>query len=468
MADPNWANQTIWTGDNLPIMRGMNSESVDLIYLDPPFNSKANYAAPIGSKAAGANFKDIWHLDDVEIQWIDMMEKEHPRLYRMLLVAMTNSDKAYLAYMAIRLLEMWRILKPTGSICLHCDPTMSHYLKLVMDSIFGRNNFINEIVWLRYAVHSLAQTGFDRVTDVILCFAKDFKKAKFNPVYGRLSEKDEKRKFPHVEKETGRRYQHVALEQSSNNQSIGEARKIQDREVHSDIGWRWSQETFDKRIKENPNIIHWTGNGRPRYKLYADDYKGQPIGSVWDDIPYLSSSSSERTGYPTQKPLALLDRVIKVFSNDGDVVLDPFCGCATACIAAERLSRKWVGIDISDKAAELISMRFEDDLGGLLFKGVHRNDLLKRTDLGKLPRYNCKENRIRLYGEQEGRCAGCKEHFESRHLEVDHYIARSKGGSDHLDNLQLLCSHCNRMKGNRGMEDLKLKLQFHQKTVQVA
>ena len=143
----NWANQTIWTGDNLPIMRGMNSASVDLIYLDPPFNSKANYAAPIGSKAAGAAFKDTWTLSDVDAEWVNLMEAKHPALHRVLLAAMTPSDKSYLAYMAVRLLEMRRILKPTGSIYLHCDPTMSHYLKLVMDAVFGRKAFRNEIVW---------------------------------------------------------------------------------------------------------------------------------------------------------------------------------------------------------------------------------------------------------------------------------------------------------------------------------
>ena len=137
MGEPNWADQTIWTGDCLDIMRGMNSASVDLVYLDPPFNSKANYAAPIGSKAAGAAFKDTWTLSDVDVEWINLIEAKHPGLYRVLLAAMTASDKSYLAYMAARILELHRVLKPTGSIYLHCDPTMSHYLKLVMDAVFG-------------------------------------------------------------------------------------------------------------------------------------------------------------------------------------------------------------------------------------------------------------------------------------------------------------------------------------------
>ncbi len=145
--EANWSNQTVWTGDNLPIMRGMNGGSVDLIYLDPPFNSKANYAAPIGSEAAGAAFRDTWTLADVDIAWLDLIEAKEPALNRVIAAAMTRSDKSYLIYMAARLLEMRRILKPTGSIYLHCDPTMSHYLKLVMDAVFGRRNFVNEIVW---------------------------------------------------------------------------------------------------------------------------------------------------------------------------------------------------------------------------------------------------------------------------------------------------------------------------------
>ena len=145
---PNFANRTIWTGDNLYILRGMNSESVDLIYLDPPFNSKTNYAAPIGSKAAGAAFKDTWNLSDLDVEWINLLDKKNQAvLRRVLLAAMTPSDKSYLVYMAVRLLEMRRVLKPTGSLYLHCDPTMGHYLKLLMDSMFGKGQFRNEIVW---------------------------------------------------------------------------------------------------------------------------------------------------------------------------------------------------------------------------------------------------------------------------------------------------------------------------------
>ena len=168
---PNWAPKTIWTGDCLYIMRSMNSASVDLIYLDPPFNSKTNYAAPIGSKAAGAAFKDTWTLTDIDVEWINLIETKHPFLHQVLVAAMTDSDKSYLVYMAARLLEMRRLLKPTGSIYLHCDPTMSHYLTLVMDAIFGRNAFRNEFVWL-YDGRELSKKRYNNKHDILLYYAR--------------------------------------------------------------------------------------------------------------------------------------------------------------------------------------------------------------------------------------------------------------------------------------------------------
>ncbi|MDE2987411.1 MAG: site-specific DNA-methyltransferase [Chloroflexota bacterium] len=171
MIAPNYASGTIWTRDCIEVMRGMNSETVDLIYLDPPFNSKQDYAAPIGSQAAGAAFKDTWSLSDIDVEWIDLIERRNPALQRILLAALTDSDKSYLVYMAARLLEMPRLLKPTGSIYLHCDPTMSHSLKLVMDAIFGRENFGNEIIW-SYRRWPAKHRNFQRMHDVILRYSR--------------------------------------------------------------------------------------------------------------------------------------------------------------------------------------------------------------------------------------------------------------------------------------------------------
>ena len=182
---------------------------------------------------------------------------------------------------------------------------------------------------------------------------------------------------------------------------------------------------------------------------------GKPLANLWTDISI--AGRKERTGYPTQKPLKLLRRIIRASSNEGDMVLDPFCGCATACIAAEQLGREWAGIDISEKAAELVERRMRDELG-MFYQGAHRTDIPRRTDLGQLPAY--RTHKTALYGEQEGNCAGCGDHFHARHLEVDHIIARGKGGTDHIGNLQLLCGSCNRIKGDRGMEYLRVKLQL--------
>ena len=404
MGTPNWSNQTIWTGDCLPIMRGMNSESVDLIYLDPPFNSNANYAAPIGSQAAGAAFKDTWTLTDVDVEWINLIEAKYPTLYRVLLAAVTNSDKSYLAYMAARILEMQRLLKPTGSLYLHCDPTMSHYLKLVLDAVFGRRAFRNEIVW-HYRRWPAKQPNFQRMHDTIFFYSSQKGDNIFNQLMNPLS--------PGTKKRWRGKKSHVAF-----------------------------AETGERLVTQ----------------MTDQDSTGAPMDDVWD-IAVINSQAKERLGYPTQKPLVLLERIIAASSNDGDMVLDPFCGCATTLVAAYNSERNWAGIDISPKAAELVVQRLENRQG--IFQDiVHRTDIPKRTDLGPLPRYNCEANRKTLYGEQGGHCAGCLTHFEARHLEVDHIIAKQNGGTDHLANLQLLCGNCNRIKGDRGMEYLQAKLQL--------
>ena len=448
--EPNWANQTLWTGDNLGIMRGMNSACVDLIYLDPPFNSNANYAAPSGSLAEGAGFKDTWGLADIDRAWCESIRDKYPGLYALLHGVMLTHGKsmmAYLIYMIPRLVELKRLLKETGSLYLHCDPTAGHYLKMVLDAVFGRVNFKANVVWPRYAPHSLAK-GPDTITDFLLVYSGGGKTT-WHGTYTPFDKKELAARFPYLGGD-GRRYRHVSLEQSSNKSSAGAVRIIQGRKVVTKLGWRWTQETFDSRLAENPDLIAWTSTGRPQYKLYADEYLGRPTGNLWSDIGYLSSSARERTGYPTQKPLKLLERIIRASSNEGDVVLDPFCGCATTCIAAELAERQWVGIDISPQAADLVKLRLrETEALGLMFKGSVRDDVPVRTDLDQLPKYNAASHKKSLYGEQGGACNGCGHHFPAHALAIDHIIPRAKGGSDDIGNLQLLCSGCNSVKGDR-------------------
>ena len=394
---PNWSNQTIWTGDNLDIMRGMNSASVDLIYLDPPFNSKADYAAPIGSKAAGAAFKDTWGLNDVNLAWHGEIKHEHPGLYDLLnATRRINGDSmmSYLIYMAIRVMEMRRLLKPTGSISLHCDTFASHYLKLLMDSLFGKQCFRNEIVWRIGWVSGFKtkKRGWIRNHDTILYYvASPAAAERFNKEY----------------------------------------------------------------IPYAPDYVRRDGK-RPTGK-------GVPIEDTWncsngDRLDSLMIKSfAHKTGYPTEKPLDLIRRIVRASSNKGEMVLDPFCGCATACIAAELEHRQWAGIDISSKAADLVRDRMKREVR-LFYQGAHRTDIPKRTDLGKVIRYNAERNKRLLYGEQGGYCNGCEHHFELRNFDVDHIIPRAKGGTDHISNLQLLCGACNSMKGTRSQEELLVRL----------
>ena len=471
MAIANWKNQTIWTGDNLPIMRGMNSESVDLIYLDPPFNSKANYAAPIGSEAAGAEFKDTWTLSDVDAEWINLIEAKNAALHRVLLAAVNPNDKSYLVYMAARLMEMRRLLKPTGSIYLHCDPTMSHYLKLVMDAVFGRGNFRNEIVWKRTGSHGGA-SRWGPVHDTILFYAGGAAYV-WNRVFQPYT--DEYLETHYSLKDERGRYQPVSLTGSGTR--TGDSGQPWRGVNPTEAGRHWAipraalQRAFPGKAEldslttqerlemlDEAGLVHWPEQGTvPRQKRYASESPGVPIQDVVSDIN--PTGGKERVGYPTQKPLALLQRIIAASSDEGGMVLDPFCGCATACIAAELQGRKWTGIDIGPKAADLVRNRMKREVG-VMYKGAVRTDVPRRTDLGDIPRYNSQANRKALYGEQGGSCAGCGEHFKPQNLEVDHIIARAKGGTDHIQNLQLLCGHCNSVKGDRGMEYLKAKLQL--------
>ena len=448
MPAPNFANQTIWTRDNLDILRGMNSECVDLIYLDPPFNSNRNYAAPIGSEAAGAAFKDTWTLSDVDESWHGEIADREPAIYAIIDAARQSHGKAmksYLIMMSVRLLEMRRVLKDIGSIYLHCDPTASHYLKLLMDAVFGQGNFRNEISWNRSNPKSLHSVNFPNNRDIILRYSKA-DKTTFHKVFVAHDQAYVDKAYKYME-EDGRRYRLLPLLNPSNDRPnltyefLGVTRV-----------WRWTRDRMQKAYDEGI-VIQLKPGAVPQYKFYLEDSKGRTATDAWNDIA--QTAGGERVGYPTQKPLALLDRIIRASSNEGDVVLDPFCGCATACVAAEKLGRQWVGIDISSKAAELVQVRLRKEIG-LFWQGVHRTDIPMRTDLGVVPNY--RTHKHTLFGKQEGFCAGCQVMFPFRNMTVDHIVPQSKGGTDHRDNLQLLCNACNSMKAAGTQEAFIAKL----------
>jgi len=451
MPAPNFTNRTVWVGDNLHVMRGINSACIDLIYLDPPFNSNQDYAAPIGSIAAGAAFKDTWTLSDIDVHEHGELADRNPAAYSVIEAARNASGKSMMSYlimMAVRLIEMERILKPTGSIYLHCDPTASHYLKLILDTIFGGQNYRNEIVWKRTSSHNDAKR-FGKIHDVILYYAKNAKQVSFMPVYVDYSEDYLKEKFK--QDENGRWYK---LENLTAPYRGGPGGRF---EFHGKVPgptrmWSKNRETMERLWQEGR--IKTGRDGKPRLDgliEYLDEKKGMPVQDWWDDILRVGNTSKERLGYPTQKPVKLLERIIEASSNEGDIVFDPFCGCATTLVAADRLERQWAGIDLSPLAVKLVNERISEDRGAL-WGGANVVDTLpKRTDLGQLPNY--RTHRHRLYGEQEGVCLGCDTHFPFKVMEVDHVLPKSRGGTDHFENLQLLCTHCNKSKGSKTMAE---------------
>ncbi len=408
----------------------MNSELVDLIYLDPPFNTKRMFSAPVGSKAAGSSFKDMWTWKDVDEHYLGTLAIQHPALARYIAsigIVHSRPMMAYLTYMAQRIVEMHRILKDTGSLYLHCDPTASHYLKHLLDSVFGKNNFRNEIVW-HYRRWTAGKT-FQKMHDVILFYSKTanfkFNKLSIEPTEGQKS-KQEKGWDRNSVMIDGKRQPQLLV---------------------------YDRQKVDMAIKEG--------------KINLSDYaKVHDLGStkttandVWI-INYLNSQSKERTGYPTQKPLALLRRIIEASSNPDDIVLDPFCGCATTCVAAQQLDRKWIGIDIEKNATNILIQRLSDDAG--LFKDFVATDKVpKRTDVKEIaPSLSVKQN---LYKSQDGKCNACGTAFDIHHLEIDHIIPKAKGGGDYFENYQLLCGNCNRIKGDRPMEYLRMQIETREK-----
>ena len=386
------ASNTLYTHDNLYVLSGMNSESVDLIYLDPPFNSKRMYSAPVGSKATGASFKDVWTWKDVDEYYLDTLAGNFPALARYITTIGEIHGKsmmAYLTYMSQRIVEMHRILKETGSLYLHCDPTASHYLKILLDGVFGKQNFINEIIWY----YKNASRGKQRLA-----------------------------------------------------------------KAHDIIFWYGRSKNY--QFSKNEILVPFeSGMTQWRYSRGGQTGKEPPKGKIPDDVfllPSLNTMDKERMGYPTQKPLALLKWIVSMTSNEGDTVLDPFCGCATTCVAAQQLGRKWIGIDIEKQAVSILVQRLSDDAG--LFKDFVATDHIpKRSDIKEVqPSESIKK---RLYKKQDGKCNACGRDFEIWDFEIDHIIPKAKGGGDYYENYQLLCGSCNRIKGDRTMEYLRMKIE---------
>jgi site-specific DNA-methyltransferase (adenine-specific) len=382
---------TLFYGDNLDILRGyFIDECVDLIYLDPPFNSNRNYNVlfkdeqGLDSEAQIIAFEDTWHWGvETEHTYFHLITHGPDTIVGMIAAFRnfigTNQMMAYLVMMTVRLIELHRVLKPTGSLYLHCDPTASHYLKIILDAIFGPRSYRNEVVWKRQSAHSDAKSKFADVSDIILFYAKS-KSASFTPQY-----------IPHDPKYLENFYR-FDDQDGRGTYTLGDMASPNPRPHMMyewlgfpcpQKGWRYQRETMQKLHDEKRIWYPTKKDGtfdttkRPRLKRYLAEQEGSIITNIWTDIQPLHDVAAERLGYPTQKPLALLERIIQTSSNPGDVVLDPFCGCGTAIAAAQKLDRKWIGIDITHLSIALQKYRLQE-----MFPGIKLQVIGEPEDIG--------------------------------------------------------------------------------------
>lgn len=458
----------------------MNSGTVHLIATDPPFNKNRDFHATPDSLSAGARFTDRWSWDrDVHEEWIDAIKDDWPNVWRVIEAARGSFGDdmgAFLCWLGVRLMEMHRVLRDDGSIYLHIDHTAHAYVKALMDGIFGSKNFRNEIVWKRATAKNWASRQFHTAHDSILFYVKDTKQARFNATYEPLSEdyiktayryEDERGKFTVGDL--------TVLTDVEPTEWRGIKRKWAPRMTWPDdvaVPANWRDLTVQQRLDymDANGLIYWPPRGKvPRFKRYLSTSKGVATTDVILDINPIPSGSKERTGYPTQKPLALYERIIRASSNEDDMVLDPFCGCATTPVAAERLGRQWVGMDIWDGAADIVKQRLESERRMFALEQVQViKKAPKRTDDNDVaaPSFRLRIQRptepwqrlthsqiVRVLVQAQGTsdgviCAGCGRILEKEFVELDHITPKSDRGENHILNRILLCRPCNGRKGN--------------------
>ncbi len=410
---------TLYFGDNLHVLREhIASESVDLVYLDPPFNSNANYnilfKGPEGNSSDSQieAFEDTWHWNSsAESAFDEVMRSGNTDAFTLLRAMRDflgdNDMMAYLAMMAVRLIELHRVLKPTGSLYLHCDPTASHYLKLLLDGVFGKRSYRSEIVWKRSSSHNDTKQGlanYGHIHDVILFYSKG-QQWEWNSQFTPYQEEYTGRDYKLIDEETGRRFRRGDLTAAKGGGDTSYEWRVKkraevkerwvadldDEHLNPCTGWEytgvfpyggryWAYSRDNMRKFASEKRLRHTYDGMPEYKRFLDEMPGVSLQDVWTDIRPLLAH--ERLGYPTEKPLALLERIIAASSNEGDVVLDPFCGCGTAVHAAQKLGRNWIGIDVTHLAIGLIEKRMKDAFPAIAFEVKGRpQDLISAQDL---------------------------------------------------------------------------------------
>ena len=378
----------LYYGDNLEVLRKyIKDESIDLCYIDPPFNSKRNYNQIYNNlgkedQAQAQAFVDTWTWDNHANEALEEIQSNYQGKFTSQTIDLIDgltkvlgkgSLLAYLVSMTLRIVEIHRVLKSTGSFYLHCDPTASHYLKIVLDTVFCSQggDYIAEITWERTSAHSDSKT-FANTTDVIFLYSKRI--LMFNQQFKPYSEEYLKKYYKHQDgrgRFLDRDLTAGGLSGGGYNYDWKGIKKL----------WRCPIETMQKY--EEQNKLYYTRNGTPRLKQYLEEMPGVPLTNLWNDIPPINSQASERLGYPTQKPEALLERIIKASSNKGDVILDAYCGCGTTIAVAERLERNWIGIDITYQSISLMLKRLEDSFGKNVLDKIELNGIPKDLESAK-------------------------------------------------------------------------------------
>ncbi len=373
---------TLFYGDNLDILReDIADESVDLIYLDPPFNSSRSYNVLFKNEAGTESesqitaFEDTWHWNEKAEETFRWLVTQTPPHISKMIGAMrefvgTNQMMAYLVMMTARLIELRRVLKQTGSLYLHCDPTASHYLKIVLDTIFEPEHFLNEVIWKRTHSHGNVGRNFGSIFDTLLVYTKGSLYT-WNQQYTSFTPEYIEETFDHKDSD-GRRWQSVTLRNPGVRPNLHYPYTASNGITYQPHpnGWSCDLERMQKYDRENRLHFPAKASGALRLKMYLDESPGIKLQNIWEDLPALGSKAAERLGYPTQKPLALLERIISASSNAGDVVLDPFCGCGTAVAAAQKLGRRWIGIDITPLSMILQKQRLKTMFPGIDFEVV--------------------------------------------------------------------------------------------------
>lgn len=374
------AGNALYYGDNLDILRKhVPDTSVDLIYLDPPFNSNANYNVLFRSPSGGGSpaqieaFEDTWHWNEAaERAFDDVMtgaNSDAAIMLRAMRAALGENDMmAYLAMMTVRLLELRRVLKATGSLYLHCDPSASHYLKLILDAAFGPANFRNEIIWKRTHSHGDPKRKFGAITDTILFYtASD--RYDFEPQFREMSPEQIERTFTGSDPD-GRRWQSVTLRSPNPRPNLTFPFTASNGVTYEPHPNGWSGDRVRMAKYDAEGRLHFPSKpgGALRLKMYLDESSGLKVQNLWDDIPPIAANAKERLGYPTQKPVNLLERIVSASSRPGDTILDPFCGCGTAIHAAQKLGRNWLGIDVTHLAVSLVENRLQQAFPGIKYE----------------------------------------------------------------------------------------------------